>query len=1007
MTQRERLASGGTPSAPRSSAPPPAPAALPWDELFCRYTPAQQSALLDLARRQGGVFGHQLPAPANGVPADAARQLLTKLLAGQTDDLKPLCVHPLPFHDTELDAPQREAVARAVQTPDICLIRGLPGTGKSRVAAEIVTQTAARGERILLLAPSAAAVDRVLGQVAGRDAVCAARCPERDETLTPAIRALTLAERARTLTEQARAATKADAEANEQRAAMLAQDEAAWTDLTSIADALADLEARQSALAARQNGLQAEAEAEASFAAWDGTQRDSLARVEAQRTQARGKRDERRNALDALAAELEPLRPLVEAKKHWKVWSGDWWQATLHGERTARWDELTAQREQLEQDLAALDNQVSDLTTELEQLNAAYQAERTRRLEAAIHHRRGELAAQEQAQAVEKAEQNSNWRRACARLGAESPRPEAPTLAGVAASRGAWQRSLEQARTDAAFARQWLARLEREPAFLADHLPAHVNLVAATTGGLASDPHFGEQSPQRAASFDLLVLDEADQVTESEFLRLARRARRWVLIGEPNAEVPPAARAAPHRAASGKPHRPAALRPGFFQQLWQQLHLGPVWVQNEGRLVCRMRPVPPEQRSRLETERVADNPDVELRILTPPHGRPALAEVVFPPGMPLAQAKRYIFEQLDQLPVRAAGAGRPWIEESDRLILRLTECSRHHSEPVVLEPGVSALVGYAGAGTNGGARPGAWETCCVEFARGAGWHQQRAEEWAERHVEVRDLGRTVALDVPHRMASTLASVLSELMFDGAYQPHEKAGRAGEATAFEFVPVPPVEAERRRGRERPEPPRSGAGLELDLADARHRDRLPAELRPSLPARGLVNYLEAQAVVRKLAALAADPALRRVSIDNPAVVVLALSPAQAELIRQLARQAPALADGTFVYRVETPAALRQGEAAVVLVSLTRSHTHRAVPYGDGPHALVQALTRARDRLIVFGDIGTLTRRGHWEGPLDHLDEAAAERERELAAKLARWAHAPSRPPRPLQLCEGRGP
>ena len=76
---------------------------------------------------------------------------------------------PLTYVDGDLDENQREAVARAVFTPDLCLIRGLPGTGKSRVVSEIVLQAAARGERVLLLAPTPAALDRVLERVGGNE----------------------------------------------------------------------------------------------------------------------------------------------------------------------------------------------------------------------------------------------------------------------------------------------------------------------------------------------------------------------------------------------------------------------------------------------------------------------------------------------------------------------------------------------------------------------------------------------------------------------------------------------------------------------------------------------------------------------------------------------------------------------------------------------------------------------------------------------------------------------
>src|SRR5205085_12652265 len=136
-----------------------------------------------LARRQGLLYAHQLQPAANGRPSDAGRQLLAQLLSGRIEGLEPLCPDPVEPLDPDLDHDQRDAVARALQTPDLCLIQGLPGTGKSRVAAEIVAQAAGRGERVLLLAPTAAAVDQVLGQVGGRETVCAVRCLAREETV--------------------------------------------------------------------------------------------------------------------------------------------------------------------------------------------------------------------------------------------------------------------------------------------------------------------------------------------------------------------------------------------------------------------------------------------------------------------------------------------------------------------------------------------------------------------------------------------------------------------------------------------------------------------------------------------------------------------------------------------------------------------------------------------------------------------------------------------------------
>jgi primosomal protein N' len=82
---------------------------------------------------------------------------------------------------TELRSRHPEAVATALATPDLCLVQGLPGTGKSRVAAEVIARAARQGRRVLLLAPEPAALDRALELLADRPEVCAVRCLGRDE----------------------------------------------------------------------------------------------------------------------------------------------------------------------------------------------------------------------------------------------------------------------------------------------------------------------------------------------------------------------------------------------------------------------------------------------------------------------------------------------------------------------------------------------------------------------------------------------------------------------------------------------------------------------------------------------------------------------------------------------------------------------------------------------------------------------------------------------------------
>src|SRR5438094_7118715 len=130
MTQRERQASGGTKAAPwralghpalppAAASPESRPASAPlWEDLCRSVSPAQQMELLALAERQGVLYSHQLPPPGNGSLQDRGRQLLAQLQSGQTDDLEAVSSLPVEVHDTALDPQQREAVAKALHTPD-------------------------------------------------------------------------------------------------------------------------------------------------------------------------------------------------------------------------------------------------------------------------------------------------------------------------------------------------------------------------------------------------------------------------------------------------------------------------------------------------------------------------------------------------------------------------------------------------------------------------------------------------------------------------------------------------------------------------------------------------------------------------------------------------------------------------------------------------------------------------------------------------------------------------
>lgn len=987
-------ASAGTPASARSSL---------WHKLIGNASLTQQRELLELARRQGVLYTHQVPANGNGVPPERGRLLLASFET--PNGLESVRPSPLQPFDGALDEFQRDAVARALATPDVCLIQGWPGTGKSRCVTELVLQSARLGQRILLTAHHAAALDGVVEPVASHESVFAVRCLEPGEKLDalPAlIQALTAERRLRDLREDDPAKLQQEAEGHQAAAqrvreqhavlarchAIVEQDEEAARLRTELAK---QREAVGSDVEQWLHSLESVSSSAGPLAPALEARRQPQARIEPALADVRGQQAERRKALERLETERQPLQALADAARSGRWWTAGWWQARLAD--LSKLDAFNNDRQRIESELADLAAKEERWRNELQEVEVAYRSARQACGEAEIRRRQCEWDTRLAVLASQDLQRTEEWQSLMTKL----ERPVAREAEALRLAGEACQCELNRQEERASLAKEWLDCLAQHGQSLAGWLAASANLVAMPLTVIGSDPHFGETA-RPGLAFDLAIVEEAQRLTEADFVKLARRARRLVLVADTELDpCPSAAASAPKKQERSQP------TPTLFQRLWQRLHSDPrrlpyAWLPEDGRLCCQLRPCPPEQRTYLESERLDDHPDIELRILTPPRTPPALAEVVFPATMSIGQAKEYIYRELQELPVHASGHSFRWQDEADRLMLRLSDSPVSAPVAVALEPGVREMVGG----------PGPASTCCIEFEKQAGWDRPRAEEWVRQHLGVRDVGRTVRLDQSYRMEAELAAVIADLLFAGGYRIATATSNGngnGNGAAVEFVavpPAPPVEkpapgrkiATASRGRLS----RNGAGLELDLADPRQRSRLPEEVRGTLPSHGVVNYFEAQAVVRKLEALAKNA-------GREAIGVLALYPAQAALIRTLAQQSPALRGLDLV--IGTPEAFRQRESAVMLVSLTRSHTNRAVPYGDGPAHLTVALTRARHQLILFGDPGTLARRCQWDKAVDHLDEPTAAREREVVTRLCDYLQGKGAHARAFHLDEGIGP
>jgi hypothetical protein len=240
-----------------------------------------------------------------------------------------------------------------------------------------------------------------------------------------------------------------------------------------------------------------------------------------------------------------------------------------------------------------------------------------------------------------------------------------------------------------------VAVLEREKAVIADkwhqairRLPSDgppPDAMTVPAVAAARDAWRAHRNGAGCGPADLLVVTEAHAI--ADLPGAVNQARRAVLIGEP------------------------AIGP--FEHLWELLHVDP-WRRERGKIVCSLRPV----HGRLEAEPVADRPDVELRIHTPPDGEPEVAEVAFPADTPIVAAVEWVFRELGELPGNPAVSGQR------------SAVSKDFAE---LGSDVRAVIG---------ATAGGWDVPVIEFG---GWNRERTNEWVRRHVVRAGAGRSVDL----------------------------------------------------------------------------------------------------------------------------------------------------------------------------------------------------------------------------------------------------------------------
>jgi hypothetical protein len=996
MTARQRLAPGSAAgvalAATANGVSNGEAAGFRWETWFAGATPEQRAEALALAREQGLLYVHQLPAVAPHHRDESKRAslvpLLSRLIAGKVDGLAAVRGEPVEFSDTQLDPLQREAVRRALNTPDLFLLQGLPGTGKSRVAAEVIVQAARRGWRVLLVAPGAAAIDVILERLRGCADVLPIRLlapDERGESLPRDIQALTLAEQRRAFRERAVAGARQARSQAEETCARRQREAALWPQLLPLADRQAALGDRIRAIEQQQATLHEEVEREAAGSAHGNQRQESctllaeLAEVDKRSSAARSDWQASQSALDAkqaaarkeqeeIAPQLRTLEARCRAREGGKWWTVAYWTS---GPALQEREALLKRRGQVEATLRDLQQAQAGQQAAREQIEAKAHAERQDALRAETERRRQLVHTEEQAVRGKLDELDRSWKSLCATLEPAELHPASRQSAEIDAARQRWQEQCRLDEDNCQFARHWAQYLDQGGDELVPQLPALANVLAGPIAALAQGREWAEPS----AGFDLLIIEDAEYITESELLRLGALAPRVMLVSQTLRDA--TATLAPPAKAPRSLH---GLTPAVvcWPRLWQAVgddlaRLPYLWQRAGDRLICELAGVRAEDQRYLEREGLADAPEIELHILNLPRSRPVVARVTFPGQYSIPQATGFIYRELQELPIQPLGRTAWWQETAEAWVLHLGPAPMAATESVPLDGGVSIeLLGAGQAYAGRAAR--------LEFARSAMPDRAAALRWLATHLQWPGRERAAFLQVPHRMCRPLAEVVGSVLFADGCLSALIGTRATAEAHFEFVSVPSPR--------RPEWPREGAGLEQDLATGRHGDRIPSELRAELPRKGIVNYLEAQALVRRLEQWAQSS--NEVASNGkgvPAILVLALYESQAELLRRLTARSAILKGRGLALEIAVPGQVRHRECDVLVLSMTRSHTHRCVPLGDDATDLALALTRPRQRILVFGDIGTLNKRVQWHGPLDHLDATDSHLEGQRVGRLLR--------------------
>jgi hypothetical protein len=734
-----------------------------WEAFVADLPTPHQKNLVSLAHQQGLLQAYLHPWVHRTVPAPVEKsgparvELLRRLLSGAPVEWKAFSLRG--GEEVRAEGQDSWMISCALRCPDIFLVRELSPDRKANLLAALITEAVEKGLRILFASPQSRFIDEVLEKITVRDDVFAFRCLSQKEVLGDfpvTIRPLTFPERSRVLQERSLHCARQALQESQRQMHLFQTAESAWPRVLTLSDHARDLakqlsrlnqwrEATPARVEARTNAVRstgsdsgsAATDEEAALFSPDFLSRLSachgngeriLQGLETDLAALQTRRSQQTDELAQLQTQLVPLRPVAAARSKNRWWTVSWWKAFFQPSLLKIWADLSTREAELQHQLDQTDVMIRDKETD----KTTAREQQSRELEMLTHaetRRQEEFLEHESRVAQDKLKNLSrDWERCLSHIGQEEFRSRGILDDDVRECFDRWEEQYTREKEKAQFLTEWLKYLEESGEILASRLPKLANVVAGTIPAIQRDKHFGEGS--KGQSFDWLIIDEAHNVSEAELLKLAGRADRWLLVGRCGGAV----------AASTT-----------FPKLWYGLHADFVrvhkrWGTDAGRICCRLLPISDRQRVYLESESVADRPEVELRILNMPGSEPEIAEVSFPGDMSLAECKKFIFNELQEVAVQGKHEFCCWIEEQDRIALDFSGSRLPtNSVSIELSPGIVEVFEPVVSTDPDSGSHGLGTTLRIEFDRRSDWTLEKAFSWARQYFQAELVGRTASL----------------------------------------------------------------------------------------------------------------------------------------------------------------------------------------------------------------------------------------------------------------------